>query len=72
MVVMSRKDYVSKAMCHLNNKEHYRKLEDDRTHDFLEEIRTVTSEMVHCHSIEKDTAHSLILYEVSVHVLHLA
>ena len=35
-VVMSREDYISKVMCHLDDREYYRKLNEDPTIIFLQ------------------------------------
>ena len=64
-VVMSREDYIFKFMCPLDDREHYRKLNEDPTIIFLQEIETYLSEMVSRHSIDEETARSLIRDEAS-------
>ena len=65
-VVMPREDYISKVICHLGDRERYRKLNEDPTIIFLQEIETYLSEMVSRHSINEETDRSLIPDEARV------
>ena len=58
-VVMSREDYISKVMNHLDNREHYQLLDDDPTADFSREIKNVLTDMYNRCSIDKETMLSL-------------
>ena len=55
MVVMSCEDYVTKVMKHLNNEEHYKKLQEDLTGLFSQHIKSYLLEMKSRHSIDEDT-----------------
>ena len=60
-VVMSREDYVSKAMDHLDNTDYYQKLGEDPTKMFSEEVEQFLKGMVDRCSIDKITMQSLLV-----------
>ena len=39
-------DYISEVVSHLNNRKHYRKLDKDPTDIFIQDIKTVLSDVV--------------------------
>ena len=45
-VVMSKEDYMTKVMQHLNNEQHYRELNEDPTDQYTQEITTSLTDMV--------------------------
>ena len=45
MVVMSKDDYITRVMHHLDNTQFYKKLADDPTERFSEEITSLLEEM---------------------------
>ena len=60
-VVMSRQQYVTEVMRHLQNQYHYEKLPEDPTEVFFEEIKAFLEDMVSRHSIDKKTMASLLV-----------
>ena len=54
-VVMSKDDYLSRVMDHLNNTHFYEKLSDDPTERFTEEITSLLEEMKDKKVLEKET-----------------
>ena len=52
-VVMSRRDYVAKVMSHLENENFYRRLDEDPTERFAEEVTSVLYNMTEKHLISK-------------------
>ena len=61
---MSREDYIVKVMQHLDNREHYEKLNDDPTERYTDEIKNFLMEMVRRCSIDKDTMSCVMPNEV--------
>ena len=57
---MEHEDYISKVMSHLNNSEHYKKLDEDPTDIFVQDIKNVLSDMVNRHSIDEEIASGLL------------
>ena len=53
-VVMLKEDYMTKVMQHLNNEQHYRKLDEDPTEQYSQEITTFLRDMVNRQVIDKD------------------
>ena len=52
-VVMSHEDYISKVMQHLNDEQHYKKLQEDPNELFSRHIKSFLQEMASLHSIDK-------------------
>ena len=55
-VVMEREDYISKSMSLLNNREHYRQLDEDPTDILVQDIKNVLSNMVNSRFINEEIA----------------
>ena len=54
MVIMSRKDHEAKVMDYLNNGNFYRKLQEDLTKQFLEEITTSLTDLLNRQVIDRE------------------
>ena len=63
-VVMSREDYVSEVIRHLDNGDHYHKLDDEPTGCFGNEIQSRLPGMVSHHAIERETMMCLLSKDV--------
>ena len=59
-VLMSHDNYISKVMQYLKNEQHYRKLQEDPTELFSQQIKSFLQEMVNRHSIDKETFSGLL------------
>ena len=70
-VVMECEDYISKVMSLLNNREHYRKLDENPTDIFIQEIKNVLSDMVNCRSIDKEIARGLLPADIRVSMFYI-
>ena len=53
-VVMSKEDYMTKVMQHLNKEQHYRKLDEDRAEKYVQEITTFLTDMVNLQVSDMD------------------
>ena len=53
-VVTLKEDYMTKVMQHLNNEQHNRKLDEDPTEQYAQEITTFLTNMVNRQFIDKD------------------
>ena len=54
MVIMSRTDYEAKVMDHFNNRNFYRKLQEDPTKQFSEEITTSLTDLFNRQVIDRE------------------
>ena len=54
-VVMSKDDYLTTVMSHLDNKQFYEKLSENPTERFSEDIRSILKEMAEKKLFDKDT-----------------
>ena len=57
--VMSRQDYLTRVMKHLNNQDFYERLDEDPTNHFAEEITSFLTDMRDRHIIDEDTLNYL-------------
>ena len=60
VVVMSHKDYVSKVMQHLDNAREYRRLDEDPTERFANEMSVFLRDIRSCHVIDEETMMGLL------------
>ena len=65
-VIMSREDYIGNVRSHLDNEDHYLKLDDDPTQRFSLEIEQVLTGMASHFSIPEELIHVLVPEESKV------